>query len=1072
MLFRVLGPLEVRTGSGWTAVGAPKQRAVLAALVLAHGEVVSAERLVDELWGTQPPAGARKLVSRYVMQVRQLAGDPGGRMLVTRSPGYQLLMAPEQVDARRFEQALTAGRTALRDGDAGQAAQLLRDGLALWRGPALADVPRGMLVTAEADRLDELRLVAVELRVEADLAAGGAAAGLAAELRALLAEHPLRERLWYQLMRMLWEGDRPAEALEVYARARQVLAEELGADPGPRLQELFQRILAGGPPPGGQPGITDNSGDTDTSGDKEHAAPRELAGVPAGPDCPAPGLAAFGPQDAGRFFGREQDPAGRVMLERLHAVAAVPGMQPEVALRTLPRDTAAFTGRTRELGLLVAAVSETATTEVFGIHAVDGMAGIGKTAFAVHAAHRLAASFPDGQIFLRLHAHTVGQQPVDPAEALATLLLTTGVAPQQIPPGLEARSATWRGHLAGKKVLLVLDDATGSDQVRPLLPGAAGCLVLVTSRRRLTGMEEAAPVSLGTLPPGEAADLFVRLGGRSRLQPTDAAVAEVTGLCGYLPLGIRLVAAGLCHHPVWTVADLAAELANARDRLAALRAEDVSVAAAFDLSYQDLTAGQQRLFRRLGLHPGADIDAYAAAALDGNDLQATRRRLGELYDHNLLGEPARGRYRLHDLLREYARARAADDAADNQAAIGRLLDYYLHSAVAASRHIAWRISVADPPSPPHRPAWAPELRTEEEAIAWLRTERPSLHACVDYAAAHERRVHAIQIAAAMSDFLHGQGHWNEAIVLAEAALTAACMTADRASQAGALCNLGIAQGLVGDYPVAAMSHAQALGLFRDLGDCRGQAWALNQIGIVQRLTGDYPAASASQAQALRLFRDLGDRHGQAWALNNLGTVQLLTGDLPAATASQIQALQLYRDLGDRQGQAWALNNLGAIQQATGDYPAATASQAQALRLFRDLGDHRGQAWALNQLGIVERPTGDYPTATASLTQALQLFRDLGDRHGQAEASINLGELLSLSSAHPAARDYHTQALSIARDINTAYQEARALEGIGRCHIEEGNPSQGAAHLRQALAIYRRIGAPAAQHVETTLLNQR
>ena len=767
------------------------------------------------------------------------------------------------------------------------------------------------------------------------------------------------------------------------------------------------------------------------------------------------------------------DPAGRVMPERLPPVAAVPGVQPEVALRTLPRDTAAFTGRTREMGRLVAAVSETAATGVYGIHAVDGMAGIGKTAFAVHAAHQLAVRFPDGQIFLRLHAHTAGHQPVDPADALATLLLTTGVAPQQIPPGLEARSATWRGHLAGKKVLLVLDDATGSDQVRPLLPGAAGCLVLVTSRRRLTGMEEAAPVSLGTLPPGEAADLFVRLAGRSRLQPTDAAVAEVTRLCGYLPLGIRLVAAGLRHHPAWTVADLAAELANARDRLAALRAEDVSVAAAFDLSYQDLTAGQQRLFRRLGLHPGTDIDAYAAAALDGNDLQAARRRLGELYDHNLLGEPVRGRYRLHDLLREYARARAAaDDAADNQAAIGRLLDYYLHSAVAASRHIAWRISVADPPSPPDRPAWAPELRTEEEAIAWLRTERPSLHACVDYAAAHERWLHAIQVPAAISDFLRGQGHWNEAVILAQAALTAACMTADRASQAGALCNLGIAQGLVGDYLVAAMSQAQALGLFRDLGDCRGQAWALNQLGIVQQPTADYRAATASQTQALRLFRDLGDRQGQARALSSLGTVQLLTGDYPAATASQTQALQLYRDLGNRQGQAWALNNLGAVQQCTRDYRAATASQAQALRLFRDLGDREGQAWALNQLGLVKRLTGDYVAATASLTQALKLFCDLGDRHGQADASINLGELLSLSSAHPSARSCHTHALGLARDVNAAFQEARALEGIGRCHIAEGNPSQGAAHLRQALAIYRRIGAPGAQHVETTLLNQR
>ena len=403
------------------------------------------------------------------------------------------------------------------------------------------------------------------------------------------------------------------------------------------------------------------------------------------------------------------DPAGQAMLERLPAVAAVPGGQPAVALRTLPRDTAAFTGRTRELDRLVAAVSETAAAGgVIGIHAVDGMAGIGKTAFAVHAAHRLAARFPDGQIFLRLHAHTAGQRPVDPAEALATLLLTTGVAPQQIPPGLEARSAAWRGHLAGKKMLLVLDDAAGSDQVRPLLPGAAGCLVLVTSRRRLTALEEAAPISLGTLPPGEAADLFVRLAARPGLQPADAAVAEVTGLCGYLPLAIRLVAAGLRHHPAWTVTDLAAELATARDRLAAMQAEDVSVAAAFDLSYQDLTAGQQRLFRRLGLHPGTDIDAYAAAALDDTDLQATRRRLGELYDHNLIGEPARGRYRLHDLLREYARARAAaDDAADNQAAIGRLLDYYLHTAVTASRHIAWRTSIAGPPPPGPRAGLGP-----------------------------------------------------------------------------------------------------------------------------------------------------------------------------------------------------------------------------------------------------------------------------------------------------------------------------------------------------------------------------
>ena len=281
-----------------------------------------------------------------------------------------------------------------------------------------------------------------------------------------------------------------------------------------------------------------------------------------------------------------------------------------------------------------------------------------------------------------MHAHTAGQRPVDPAEALATLLLTVGVPPQRIPPGLEARSASWRGYLAGKKVLLLLDDAVSTDEVRPLLPGSAGCLVLVTSRRKLTALEEAVPISLDTLSPGEAADLFVRLAARPGLRRDQRGVAEVARLCGYLPLAIRLAAAGLRHRPAWTVSDLAAELAIARDRLEALQAEDVSVAAAFDLSYRDLTGVQQRLFRRLGLYPGADIDAYAAAALDDTGLHATRRRLGELYNHNLIGEPTRGRYRLHDLLREHARAlAAADDAAEQQAAIDRIKAGHTLSAV-------------------------------------------------------------------------------------------------------------------------------------------------------------------------------------------------------------------------------------------------------------------------------------------------------------------------------------------------------------------------------------------------------
>lgn len=345
--------------------------------------------------------------------------------------------------------------------------------------------------------------------------------------------------------------------------------------------------------------------------------------------------------------------------------------------RTLPRDIGSFTGRQGELRRLIRAVSgRVATGGVVGIHAIDGMAGIGKTALAVHAAHRLAARFPDGQIFLPLHAHTPGQQPVDPTEALATLLLTLGVAPAQIPADVVARELLWRDRLAGKKVLLVLDDAVGPAQVDPLLPGTAGSLVVITSRRRLVGVEDAVSISLDILAPAEAAELFLRVAARPDLTPTDAGVAEVTRLCGYLPLAIRLVA-GRLHRPSWALADVAVELAAARDRLAAIDAGQRVVAAAFDLSYRDLTDEQRQVFRRLGLQPGVDIDAYALAALSETSVAAARGHLEDLYDLHLLDEPVRGRYRLHDLLRDYARTLAATDPPAESGAAPRAFQDHL-----------------------------------------------------------------------------------------------------------------------------------------------------------------------------------------------------------------------------------------------------------------------------------------------------------------------------------------------------------------------------------------------------------
>jgi tetratricopeptide (TPR) repeat protein/transcriptional regulator with XRE-family HTH domain len=781
---------------------------------------------------------------------------------------------------------------------------------------------------------------------------------------------------------------------------------------------------------------------------------------------------------------------------------AVPGGAGTVgvaaATRTLPRDIASFTGRQQELEQLAEAAA--GAGGVVGIHAIGGMAGVGKTAFAVHAAHRLADRFPGGQIFLPLHGHTPGRAPVDPADALASLLLTIGVPAGQIPPGLEARMALWRDRLAGRQLLLVLDDAASSEQVLPLLPGSGGSLVLVTSRRHLSALEDATAVSLDTLPPGQAAALLVRLAGRAGLSAEHPAVAELTGLCGFLPLAIGMVARQLHHHPAWPAAGRAAELAAARDRLELMATENLSVAAAFNLSYADLTPGQQRLFRRLGLHPGTDIDGYAAAALDGTDLAAARRGLEALYDQYLMAEPAQGRYRMHDLIREHARALAGrlDPDGDRDGATARLLDYYQHTAARADALIARRACPVLAPVDGAVPAAAPGLAGPEQALAWARAERASLLACLDHATGTGQHARVIALTAGLAGLLRRDGPWAEAISRHTAAVQAARHLGDRLGEADALRDLGGVRWLTGDYPAAAQFLEQALGIYRDLGDRLGQAGVLANLASVRGTTGDYRGAAQVLEQALGIYRELGDRRGQASALRDLGFVRLATGDYPAAAQFLEQALGIYRDLGDRLGQAGALSDLGAVRRATGDYPAAAQMLEQALGILRDLGHRLGQAEALRCLGDVRRMTGNYPAAAQVLERALGLYCDLGYRLGQADALRCLGDVRRMTGDYPAAardleqalglyRDLgnrggeagalndtgtlhrvsgdlaqaegcHQRALDLARAVASARDEAHALAGLGRCALAAGHAPQGGVFLRQALEIFQRIGA--------------
>ena len=605
-------------------------------------------------------------------------------------------------------------------------------------------------------------------------------------------------------------------------------------------------------------------------------------------------------------------------------------------MRTLPRDVAAFTGRDTELRRLIAAAAGAAG--VVAIHTVDGMPGVGKTALVTRAAHLLADAFPDGQLFVDLHAHTPGQPPADPGEVLADLLACTGMAPREIPAGMEARAERWRGRLAGKKVLLVLDDAAGHAQVGPLLPGTAGCLVLVTSRRRLIALDGAQPLALDTLPPDQAIELFLRLARRTQDGSDAGTVAELAGLCGYLPLAIALLAGRLAHHPSWNLTTFTADFAAAQDRLTELaagdRPGDPAVAAAFGMSYQDLPADRQRLFRRLGLHPGTDIDAYATAALAGIPLGQARQGLDALYTDHLIDEPAPGRYRLHDLIREYARTLTTrhDPAGDRDRATGQLLDYYQHTAQTADHHLT-RHTRPSPPPAATAPAAAPDLPDRASALAWMHTERANLLACIGYATTQAQPTRIIALTAALAAFLLQEGPWHQAATLHHTAATTA----------------------------------------RHLGDRRGEAGALHDLGRVRSMTDDYPAATGLLERALALFQDLGDRLGEAGALQDLGRVRSLTGDYPAAADLLERALALYQDLGSRRGEAGALQDLGRVRSATGDYPAATGLLGRALALFQDLGDRRGEAWALQHLGRVRSMTGDYPAATGLLERALALF---------------------------------------------------------------------------------------------------
>ncbi len=679
MRFRLLGPLEVLVGDDWRAIGAPKWRSVLAALLIHPGQIVSADTLISEVWGDDPPARAANLISIYVLRLRRLMADADNLVLVTRAPGYQLRVTAQDTDALLFEALVRDGRRAYGAGDPQAAARLLTEALGLWHGRPLADVPPTPLTEAEAERLSELRLGAVELRITAELALGGHDQAVA-ELRRLLADHPLREGLWLLLMRALDGAGRHAEALEVYGQAREAISAQLGVDPGAELRQLHAELLA--KDTAAPVGAMYLGGDACPRRATPPVTPRAWEGsqpIPPGPPGPADG----------------REPASR----------------PAPSPAQLPADVVDFTGRDEQVERLAELLSHAGEAEssdpgAVRIAVVAGTGGLGKTSLAVHAAHRVRGSFPDGQLYVDLLGAT--PNPVPPGDVLARFLRDLGVDGRDIPVDEAERSARYRTTLAGRRMLVVLDNARDAAQVRPLLPGTASSAVLVTTRSRMPDLASTRLVDLNVLDDDDALKLFVKVVGEARAAAEPEATAELLEACAGLPLAIRICAARLATRSGWTIAAMAARLRDVHRRLDEMRAGDLAVRASFQVSFASLPASTDergidpaRAFCLLGLWTGPTIAAAAAAALFGIPEYSAADALEILVDAHLLESVGTDRYRFHDLLRVYAAERAADTGPTPSARprSRRLLGWYMRAADAAATAV-----LAAPLRHPARPA--------------------------------------------------------------------------------------------------------------------------------------------------------------------------------------------------------------------------------------------------------------------------------------------------------------------------------------------------------------------------------
>lgn len=967
--FRILGPVEVWAAGQPLDQPSPRARQILALLLLNPGVITPVDRLIDAVWGEDPPPHARKALQVHISHLRQLLSVP----LRHSPPGYLLSVQPEQVDLHRFRGLAAAAR---RETDPAQAARLLREALALWRGRPLADIGSDRMRERFFAGLEEERLAALEARMEADLRLGRHAE-LLTELPALLAEHPLRERLRGLLMTALYRDGRRAEALRLFHEARALMVAELGVEPGPDLQRLHRELLT---------------------------EPR-----------PAP-------------------PRAATPVSRNH----------------LPRDVPEFTGRGAELSRLCAWTER--DSGVLPVWWLDGPTGVGKTALAVRAAHRLAERYPDGQLFVEL-------QGLAPEAVLDALLRALRVPGERIPEGLRERAARWRAELSGRRVLVVLDDASGPGQVRPLLAGGADCLVLVTSRQRPAGLEGARRLPLDVLPPAAAHELFARLLGDERARAEPEAVAELLGLCGYLPLAIRITGAKLAARPHWPVSRLLARLRDERRRLDELSVGDLAVRTGLAVSYLGLDEPSRRAYRLLGALGYASLPGWLAAPLLAEPEEAAEDLLDRLVDAQLVqvvsepGEPPR--YRMHDLVRLHARERAEleDTSGERREAVRRAVTALL----AAVDELA-------EPLPPAVPRLCQtDLSTQPRpritgAERWFEQEEDSLVAAVCRAA----ELDLAELAAALAEALvfswfAMRNRYDAWARTHEAAIAALRRTGHRRGEAALECSLGQLHYKRDRYELARNHFRTAQALFAEVGDTRGEAVALNGIGMVGRELADHATALPALRRAQHMLATTGDEEGVAHALYGIGYAHRELGEDPEAIHTLTAAVQAYRATGNDRGEALALRGIGLVHRAADRWDEAEHFCRRSHHIVREVADDLLSCYTTQALAKVWIRQHHPDRAEPALQSAACTSQTFGDTFGLSLLHRTLGEChLAQGRLQPALR-YLDLAIAGWEELRLPVWRARTLRDVGAVHAAAGDAVLAHRAWREAQEVFERLG---------------